>query len=990
MFHAPCYVIFMPKQPSHSNRGSSSSFDGSQPSKKTNRFTNPLGLVGSSFAKTPMAKQLKKQKKKFSWQKIARIGLVSCLWLIIIFIGLVVYFSFHLPNPGEIAQFKPVGSTKILDRNGKLLYDIHDEVKRTTIASADIPQAEKDAIVAIEDKNFYNHHGIAVRSILRSIYVDVLHRSSTQGASTITQQLARNAITNVGTKKTFLRKIREVIVALNFERVYSKDQILTLYLNQVAFGNNNYGIETASESYYGTSLQDQNPTTKQNDDDKAKAFAHLALLSSLPQSPSRFNPYGIHTDLLKDRRNITLRKMQEQGMLSEEMTKKAQGVAIDDGIVKKHDSIQAPHFVFYIKDQLIDLLGGGDVGEQKLATGGYKITTTLDLDLQNAAEDIIAKDSTAIFKSTNASNAALVSIDATNGQILAMVGSVDFNNKTFGSVNVTTANRQPGSSFKPLSYATLFKKTWSPGSTIFDLESTYDQSRPGEIWPHNYSGGGRGPLRIRDALGQSLNISAIKSQALAGTPEVINTAKDLGITTLDQPDKYGLAMVLGAAEVKMTDMVGAYNVFANGGTLHPVQGILKVEDNNGQVIKEWKDDPKKVLDEAIAYEITSILSDNDARTPTFGAHSALILPDRVVAAKTGTTSNYRDAWTIGFTPQIATAVWVGNNDNREMTHSGAGAMAAAPIWHDYMVKAHQKLPKMEFTRPDAVKDCAVAKYSNKRPIDATPAENVVHDICASWQVPKDDDDAALAVKLYKPDETKLATDETPPALVVTRTFMNIHSERPSDPVWENPVKAWAEGAGIALGKIPTEKYDPAGANDTLSVSVKSPVDGATVSGKISLQGFAESKFGVSLMTFFVDDTQIAQPNAPWIVPLDTSTLSDGNHTLKVVARDLQDQETSASSTFTVENTSKSLLISGVNAVRSQDKTSVTIFWTTNVNADSTVNYGLTTAYDSTSSDAKLVKSHTAVINGLLPAATYHYKITAKSATLTAGTNDAIF
>ncbi len=952
------------------------------PTKKTSRFTNPLGLIRPSNGR--------KGVRKLTWKKALRYGLYALGGLVIIFIGMIIVFSFDLPKPGQIAHYHPTASTKIFDRNGTLLNDIYGEEKRTIITSQDIPKAMKDATVAIEDRSFYQHHGVIIRSIFRALFIDVIRHSKSQGGSTITQQLVRNAIDDVGRKKTVIRKIKEVILAIEFERLHSKDEILTLYLNEVPYGNNNYSIESAAQTYYGRSAKDLNPDAVTDQGEKAKIYAQIATLVSLPQSPTYYNPYGNHNDQLKVRRNRVLQNMADQGYLRKDMADAAGKVAITEGIVQSKESIVAPHFVFEIRQQLVDLLGGGQEGELRLTSGGYKVTTTLDVDKQRLAEQIIADKAPGIFKSTNASNAALVSTDAKTGQILAMVGSVDFNEKTFGSVNVTTAKRQPGSSFKPIVYSTLFKKQWSPASTLFDLESTYDQNRKGEIWPHNYSGSGRGPLTIRNTLAQSLNISAIKAQALAGTKESIDTARDLGISTLGDADQYGLSMVLGAAEVKMVDMVGAYGAFVNAGTLHPTSYILKIEDQNGQAIQEWKDQPKKALDENIAYEITSILSDNDARAPTFGSRSPLILPNRPVAAKTGTTSNYRDAWTIGYTPQVVTAVWVGNNNNKEMTHSGAGAMAAAPIWHDFMQKAHENLPVEQFGKPDSIKDCSITRYSNKKPTAATPASDISHDICADFQMPKDEDDTHKVVKVYKLDETKLATDATPPQLVLDKIFVTIHSERPDDPVWENPVQNWANQAGINSTNIPTDKYDPA-QNDKLTLSILSPTDNATLNNKYDFGATAQSPFGVALMTFYIDDKQVAQPNAPWIVQIDTTTLANGKHTFKAVAKDLQDQETEKSASFTVSNQGANLVVSNVVATRSVDKTSVVITWNSSLGADGTVQYGLSGQYGSSASEGKgNVTSHSSNISGLSPISTYHFHVISAVSGQTATSPDGMF
>ena len=950
---------------------------------RISRLFNPLGV--KSRVRFLM------QKTNNPWIRIFRLASTLIGLLVIVFILMVVYYAIFLPKPGELARFHPVASTKIYDRNGVLLKDIYDEEKRTVVESSNIPPSVKEATVAIEDRGFYQHRGIYLRSIFRAIFVDIIRGKRSQGGSTITQQLVRNAFDQIGTKKTLARKIREVVVALQFERIYSKDQILTFYLNEIPYSNNNYGIQAASNSYYNKNIADLDPSKIDDQNEKAKAYAKIATLVAIPQAPTYYNPYGNHTDQLKKRRDAVLNKMVEQGYLSKDLVDKAKLIDISEGISKSKDSNVAQHFIYYIREQVVDLLGGGQEGETKLESGGYRITTTLDIEKQKEAEKIITDKAPGIFKSTGGSNIALVSTDAKTGQIISMVGSVDYFEKNFGTVNIATASRQPGSSFKPIVYASLLKKTgWSPGSTIFDLESTYDQSRPSEIWPHNYSGGGRGPISIRYALGGSLNISAVKAQALSGTDNAVETARDLGITTLQDPDKYGLAMVLGAAEVKMVEMVGAYGVFANNGVLHPTASILKIEDKNGQVISEWKDEPKKVLDPAIAYEISSILSDNGARSATFGNRSQLYFADRDIAVKTGTTSSYRDAWTIGYSPPVVTAVWVGNNDNKEMTHSGAGAMAAAPVWHDYMVKAHKDMPREGFTRPDNVKDCGIAKYSNKKPSNKTSSENIIKDICADFQQSDQEDDTSFAVKLYKIDPTKLATDATPPDLTIDKTFFKIHSERPSDPVWENPVQIWARDNGINQDQVPTDEYDPSFANDKISISITSPSDNATITGNVTLQATASSPFGVVLMTFYIDDIQVSQPEAPWTYILNTLNYTNSKHTFKAVSKDSQGQEATASVSFTISNNA-TLSISNIITQRSADKSSVTISWLTNDNTDGLVKYGLSTSYGQTQVESGgATKSHSITVTGLIPTSSYHFQLVSATSSASAQSSDLTF
>jgi len=453
--------------------------------------------------------------------------------------------------------------------------------------------------------------------------------------------------------------------------------------------------------------------------------------------------------------------------------------------------------------------------------GGLKVTTTLDLDKQIMAENAVRASADKKFDGIKATNAALVAIDPKTGQMISMVGSADFfNNDIDGQVNVADSLRQPGSSFKPIVYATAFKDKYNPASILWDVPTDF-----GNYKPNNYDGTTRGPVTMRQALAGSLNIPAVKTLFLAGVDKSIQTAHDMGITSLNEKDRYGLSLVLGGGEVKLTDMTTAYGVFANAGSLNMTTTILKVQDGKGKVLEEYKESKaKEVIDPQIAYEISSILSDNNARSYVFGSNSALNFSDRKVAVKTGTTNEYKDAWTIGYTPQLVTGVWVGNNNNASMAAGGAGAMAAAPIWHQFMADALANTPNEDFARPAGIANITVDKMSNKLPTEYSP--ETISDIFASWQIPNRKDDIHTIVRIDKATG-KIATDDCPNVFTENKTVANIHSEQPYNPSWEAPVLATAQAMGITINSLGTEKACTAGSNE-LGLIIASPANGATV------------------------------------------------------------------------------------------------------------------------------------------------------------------
>ncbi len=820
------------------------------------RFNNPL--------KIKRLTSLKKWPKIKKW--IVKIGLGFLLLIFLLF----AWYAKDLPTPGNIKKRHAVAATQIFDRNGNELYAVHGDIKRIMVNKNDIPEEVKQATLTAEDRNFYKHFGIDARGIARAIYYD-LFKHQRVGGSTITQQFVKNAL--LDPKKTFTRKIKELILTIEIEIMYSKDDILTMYLNEIPYGSNAYGIEAAAETYFGKNAKDLN-------------LAESATLAALPQAPTYYSPYGIHPDKRQIRVEWILNSMADLGYISHDEAEAAKTEAKNLKFQERHDSISAPHFVMYVKDLLVE-----KYGEQMVEEGGLKVTTTLDPDKQKAAEEAI---SNASLSGIHASNAALTSIDPKTGQVLAMVGSRDFfNNDIDGQVNVAIAERQPGSAFKPVVYATAFKKNYGPGHTLWDLTTNF-----GDYTPRNYDGTTRGPVTMRQALAGSLNIPAVKTLYLAGLDNVLDQAHSMGITTLNDRDRYGLSLVLGGGEIKLLDLVSAYGTFANNGIYLETTPILKVEDNRGKVLDEYnekKENKKEVLDPQIAYEINSILSDNSARAYVFGSRSALYFDDRPVAAKTGTTTSYRDAWTFGYTPSLVAGVWVGNNDNSEMAAGSAGAMAAAPIWHEYMGKALANTPAEEFNRPSEIKDQTIDRYTNMLPSGG----ETITDIFTSWQIPQSRSSSTGAIRIDKFTGMR-ATDDCPSEFVIEKVFSNIHSEQPDNPAWENPVRSWLVEHNMLASAPPEGEKTCAGLTNQTKIEITSPKNGSPVSGKTIIIAQVSSSATINNVEFFIDGNSIGKVSLkPYQIAYNANLLSSGNHTISAVATDNLGLSTSDSITVSV-------------------------------------------------------------------------------------------
>ena len=912
-------------------------------------FKNPLKLRAPNKKRKPLNKKA-----------VVRVIIYSLLAVLLSVSLVFAWYAKDLPTPEKIAKMQPSQSTKIFDRNGKLLYETGD-LKRTLVTSDQIPTNVKNATVAVEDQSFYQNHGLNFKGIARAAFRDIFHiGSGTQGGSTITQQYVKNAL--LYSKQTISRKIKEVILSIELEFMYSKDQILTMYLNEIPYGGQSAGIEAASVMYYGKPAKDLD-------------LAQAATLVAIPQAPTYYSPYGSHTDKLIIRRNYVLDQMVKMKYIMEDQAKEAKKedtTTVGAAVQPRKMSILAPHFSLYVMEQAEAEFGNSAVNEQ-----GLSIYTSLDYDLQQQAEKAISDGMTKIQR-YGGSNGALVAIDPKTGEVLSMVGSADyFNTDIDGNVNIATSLRQPGSSFKPYVYATAFKKKdFSPSTILYDLTTDFG----GGYIPHNYDNRSHGPITARLALDNSLNVPAVKTTVLAGIDNILATVSDMGISSLTQKDRYGASLGLGVAEVSLLEHTNGFATFADNGVHHDVHPMLKVINNSGKTLYEYKPDEdkgKQAIDPQIAYELQNILSDNNSRAMVFGTNTPLKFTDRPVAAKTGTTSDFRDAWTMGFTPSLAIGVWVGNNDNHQMSSGADGVVVAAPIFHQFMAAGMLGKPVEQFNAPKEIQTVTVEKWSNKLPTEYS--KETTTDIFASWQVPTEKDNVNVAVKVCK-SNGQPAPEGTPDSLVDTKVFSNIHSEMPNNPNWENPVHSWAVANGL---------YNPAPAGTCdigpgISVTINSPTADQTLSGNATLTAITNSGADTQKVDFYLDNVSIGSDTSyPYTVNFNFNTVTAGRHVLKVVATG----KNGTSDTKEVSFFSLNVTFS-ISDVASSNLTTdgVKIAWKTSLEGTSQVFYD-TIKHDnyndyafSNPKNSSLVTSHSMTLTGLTPDTTYHFRVVSVNST----------
>lgn len=683
-----------------------------------------------------------------------------------------------LPSPDTLYEHRTGASSRVLDRHGRLLYEIASPHagRHTPIPLEEIPLPCRQATIATEDANFYTNPGVDIVGILRALWINLRGGKVLAGGSTITQQLARNLLlgTQERAERTLARKLRESLLAWRIARTYSKDAVLGLYLNEVYYSNLAYGIEAAARTYFGKGAAELD-------------LAECALLAGVPQSPAAYDPLR-DPAAARQRQQVVLGLMARQGYITQEQARLAAQQRLH--FAAASFPIEAPHFVMYVRSWLEQ-----EFGLEPLYTQGLVVTTTLDLDLEHVAERAVQRHLARLKRAGEGSayhdvnNAALVALDPQNGQILAMVGSPDYFDPAIdGAVNAALALRQPGSAIKPLTYAVAFdpgrEHPLTPASVLLDVRTAFPTREGRPYVPLNYDQRFHGPVSAREALACSYNVPAVGVLQQVGVDRMVALAGKLGLSSFGAGERFGLALTLGGGEVRLLELTAAYAAFANGGRQVEPYGVLEVRDASGQQRYRARSGlGSQVLDPRVAFLITDILADNQARAPAFGPHSVLTL-SRPAAAKTGTSSDWRDNWTVGYVPQLVAGVWVGNADGRPMVRV-SGVEGAGPIWHDFMEAALRGQPVLPFTQPPGLESVRVCVPSGLLPTPYCPRTQM--ELFIVGTAPTEPDD------WYRPVLVDGATGapagpQTPADRLVERVFVF-----PPAQMWE-----WAQENGWRL------------------------------------------------------------------------------------------------------------------------------------------------------------------------------------------------
>lgn len=844
-----------------------------------------MAMAPHSFKARKEAQRLWKFKllSKFSNSLL----LIVIAFLLLLF-GSVVFFATQVPAPSELTSRFVAQATKIYDRDKELLYDIYEGQNRTPVKLSEVPEVVKKATIAIEDKDFYKHSGFSITGILRSIFNLTIHGKIEGGGSTLTQQLVKNAL--LTSETSVIRKLKELILSIQTEKAFTKDQILEMYLNEIPYGGTAYGIEAAANLYFGKHARDLN-------------LAEASLLAGLPQRPSIYSPYGSSPELSKVRQKEVLRRMVEDSYISKEEEKAAEDVQLTYRTRQNELGFKAPHFVLYVKEKLIE-----QFGDRLVEQGGLKVTTTLDYKIQEKAQEIV-KLEVEKLNSSKIGNGAAVVLDPKTGQILALVGSKDYFGQSAPegciegascvfepNVNVALALRQPGSATKPIAYAKALEKGYSANYLIMDVKTEFPGGDKPSYNPVNYDDQFHGPVQVRFALGNSYNIPAVKMLALVGVKDVLEQGYRMGINSWEPSEEnvnsVGLSLVLGGREVRLLDLTSAFGVLANKGEQHDPVSILKVEDSKGKTLLEYKKSDgspreagRKVLDEGTAFIISDILSDNGARTAAFGANSYLNIAGKTVASKTGTTDQKRDNWTIGYTPSVVVGVWVGNNDNSPLDPKiASGVTGASPVWAAIMKAVLKDKPNEPFEKPSKVVQLEVDGLMSGKPHEGSPTRK---EYFIGGTEPKDESPAYQKAKVCKSNPHRLANDgedaEEKDVIVL----------KEDDPTgankWQAGIDAWVitapdprlVGATKGCSGVPGFTAGTGGVIEIVNVG-----NGANVPRVFDVLARANSPAGVKKVSWLVDGAQkSSQTSEPYALHVEFPQGDKGSHTITVTLED---------------------------------------------------------------------------------------------------------
>lgn len=806
--------------------------------------------------------------------------LLIIILILILFFGSLAFFATQVPSPSDLSNRNLAQATKIYDRNDELLYDIFQNYNRTPIKLTEVPEHVKKSTIAIEDKDFYSHAGFSLAGIIRSVFEFAVYRN-VQGGSTLTQQLVKNAL--LSGERTIPRKMKEFILAVQVERTYSKDQILEMYLNEIPYGGTAYGIEAAANLYFGKHTSELN-------------LAEAALLAGLPQRPSVYSPYGSRPELAKVRQREVLRRMVEDGYITKDQSKGAEDEPLTYRTAQNEVGFKAPHFVLYVKEKLIE-----QFGDKLVEQGGLRVTTTLDYKLQEEAQKIV-KEEVDKLKGIKVGNAASIVIDPKTGQILSMVGSKDYFAKSEPqsciegkscsfepNVNATLSLRQPGSATKPINYAKGLEKGYSANYNLADVKTEFPGGNKPAYIPVNYDGKFRGPIQVRYALGNSVNLPAVKMLALTGVKDVLDLGYRMGLSSWEPTEEnvasVGLSLTLGGREVRLLDLASSFGVFANKGRQQDPVSILKVTDSKGKTLFEYKpSEGRNVLDEGVAFIISDILADNGARTAVFGPNSILNI-GKVVAVKTGTTDEKKDNWAVGYTPSVVVGVWVGNNDNSPMDPKvSSGVTGASPVWSRIMRTVIKDKSSESFERPSKVITVEVDGLMSGTPKEGSPTRK---EYFIGGTEPKSQSPFYQRAKVCRNNPHRLAGDGE------DGDEKDVIVLKEDDPTgadkWQKGIDEWVltaadsrfVGATKSCSGVPGFVAGGGGA-----ISIVNIANGANVPRVFDVLASVNSPAGVKKVTWSIDGADKAsQTSEPFALHVEFPVGDSSSHTITATLED---------------------------------------------------------------------------------------------------------